>query len=453
MLTFILNYTAIQSRLDPHFYSPNFSRAQHLLKEVESVPLGELIEFSSESWNQEDYFDDLFPYIEISEIDIETGCIKNISTLLKSEAPSRAKKIVRENDIIVSTTRPSRGAISLIDSSKDGFIASTGFAVLRDFKIEGILRKYFFYILRNEQTLNQFMQRSSGGNYPAITEDEMKKVLIPVPSESIQKRIVQILDEAYEKKKRNEEEAQQLLNSIDAYILDKLGIKLAEPKREQEFRVDVNQLSGRLDPFYYQPQFLAMVKAIQNGMHDVLFFEQLMIDLTNGKEYRSYSEKGFRYLRVTDLKKWGLNNSDPRYINIEKIPEQIRLSYDDFLISRSGSLGLVSVVNDETIDTVLSSHIFKVLLDTKKVLPNYLEAYFRSTIGQFQFFRNNNGGIVPEINQTALRNLLVVLPPKDIQEEIAIEVSKRILEANELIVASESSMRSAKQEIVNILFN
>lgn len=63
--------------------------------------------------------------------------------------------------------------------------------------------------------------------------------------------------------------------------------------------------------------------------------------------------------------------------------------------------------------------IFKVQLNTKLVLPTYLENYFRSVIGQKQIFRNNNGGVIPELNQSALKSIKVLLPPLEKQTEIA----------------------------------
>jgi len=64
---------------------------------------------------------------EISEIDITFGEIKNTNYIQINEAPSRAKMIVRNDDLIVSTTRPSRGAIAYINQSENELrIASTG---------------------------------------------------------------------------------------------------------------------------------------------------------------------------------------------------------------------------------------------------------------------------------------------------------------------------------------
>ena len=135
-------------------------------------------------------------------------------------------------------------------------------------------------------------------------------------------------------------------------------------------------------------------------------------------EIRTYSENGYRYLRVSDLGQHGIENDNPRYVDVEKIPEKIKLANNSFLVSRSGSLGLVSVVEDEIKGAILSSHIFKINLDTTKIRPEYLETFLRSQLGQFQFFQNNNGAVIPEISQTALKSIRVISPPANIQNHI-----------------------------------
>ena len=144
----------------------------------------------------------------------------------------------------------------------------------------------------------------------------------------------------------------------------------------------------------------------------------MITDLKNGVEIRTYSESGYRYLRVSDLGQYGIVNHDPRYVDVEEIPSKIKLTSDSFLISRSGSLGLVSVTDNEIRESILSSHIFRVSLNTNQILPKYLEALFRSQIGQTQFFQNNNGGVVPEISQSALKSLRIVLPTLETQSHI-----------------------------------
>lgn len=186
--------------------------------------MGDLVEFSKETWNQKDGFENEFPYIEISEIDLPSGKINNVSLVPIAEAPSRAKMVVRTNDIIVSTTRPHRGAISLIEADKDGFIASTGFAILRNLKSDEINKEYLFYMLRTQICLQQMLQRSSGGSYPAITAEELKNIYIPIPDKDIQQEIVNdikaFIIQAEQLKEEAKAEFEKAKQEIEALILN-----------------------------------------------------------------------------------------------------------------------------------------------------------------------------------------------------------------------------------------
>ena len=129
---------------------------------------------------------------------------------MTKEAPSRAQHIVHKDDIIISLTRPHHGSIALIDNDLDGCIASTGFAVLREIKDRTLNRTYLYSVLRSQFCLNQMLQRSSGGNYPAITTDQLMRILIPIPRPSIQNHISNFMRSAYAQKKQKEQEAEDL---------------------------------------------------------------------------------------------------------------------------------------------------------------------------------------------------------------------------------------------------
>jgi len=184
-------------RIDPNFHNPFYQRIVERILKMEHDSLGNIVEFSEETWDQKSDFTDSFPYIEISKVKTKMNEY-GIEWTLTLEAPSRAKKIVRDKDIIVSTTRPHRGSIATIKCNKGYYITTTGFCVLRQMKRKDVSREYLQWILSNDYVLQQFLQRSSGGNYPAITPEEMKKVLIPIPSEDIQEKIV---EEAIRRKK------------------------------------------------------------------------------------------------------------------------------------------------------------------------------------------------------------------------------------------------------------
>lgn len=221
--SFVTKISELESRIDPHFYLPGFKALIDNIRQINHAQLSEVVEFSNETWNQKDGFENEFPYIEISEIDLTSGKIQNISYTPIIEAPSRARMVVRTNDIIVSTTRPHRGAIAFINEQQNGFIASTGFAVLRKLLRGDISKEYLFYILRTQICLQQMLQRSSGGSYPAITTEELKKIYIPIPSPEVQQQIVDdiktIIDKAEALKAEAKQDLEKAKHEIEALIL------------------------------------------------------------------------------------------------------------------------------------------------------------------------------------------------------------------------------------------
>ena len=128
-----------------------------------------------------------FNYIDIASIDIELGEIREVSEVLGADAPSRARQVVHTGDIIISTVRPTRGATALIPEAMDGFICSTGFAIVHP--SDQVTSEYLHTALRLQTTLEQFGRRSAGSSYPAILDKDVKATLIPIPRKEIQHEI------------------------------------------------------------------------------------------------------------------------------------------------------------------------------------------------------------------------------------------------------------------------
>ena len=139
-----------------------------------------------------------FEYIDIASVDVSTGAIISPQTLTGDEAPSRARKVVQAFDIIVSTCRPTRGAIAVVPEELHNQIASTAFSIVR--AKPNINPYYLHYALRLDSTLEQLCKWSTGSSYPAILDDDVKKTLIPVPSEDIQDAIAQQVMEAFQQR-------------------------------------------------------------------------------------------------------------------------------------------------------------------------------------------------------------------------------------------------------------
>lgn len=150
-------------------------------------PIGECADIITDKRNPTAMPDEPFFYVDISSVDVLTGIITNAQQLLGAEAPSRARKVIRTGDIIISTCRPTRGAVAIIPKELDNQICSTGFSVIR--VKEGINRQYLHFILRSAIVKEQFRKFSTGSSYPAILDEDVKKTVIPLPKEQIQDQI------------------------------------------------------------------------------------------------------------------------------------------------------------------------------------------------------------------------------------------------------------------------
>lgn len=127
-------------------------------------------------------------YIDIGNVNA-SGEIFEIVEYRFGDAPSRARRIVRENDIIVSTVRTYLKAITRITGDTENLIVSTGFAVLRP--NNDVSGEYLNYAIRANYFIETICSRSYGVSYPAINATELVRLKIALPPFEEQVKIVE----------------------------------------------------------------------------------------------------------------------------------------------------------------------------------------------------------------------------------------------------------------------
>jgi type I restriction enzyme, S subunit len=137
-----------------------------------------------------------FDYIDVSSVSNATFQIQETQRLKGRDAPSRARRLVKANDVLFATVRPTLRRIAIVPEHLDNQVCSTGYFVLRP--KAGIDHRFVFYSLFTEAFMGQMESLQKGASYPAVTEGEVRAQLIPVPPLPEQQRIVGILDEAFE---------------------------------------------------------------------------------------------------------------------------------------------------------------------------------------------------------------------------------------------------------------
>ncbi|WP_353862065.1 N-6 DNA methylase [Azospirillum formosense] len=117
-----------------------------------------------------------FEYVEISDVDTRIGVVGS-KRVAAAEAPSRARKLIREGDVLVSTVRPERGSIGVTPARLDRAICSTGFAVLR---CKGIHPLALVWLLKTNLVRHQVIRNNIGIAYPAISESACLDLVLPI---------------------------------------------------------------------------------------------------------------------------------------------------------------------------------------------------------------------------------------------------------------------------------
>jgi type I restriction enzyme S subunit len=158
----------------------------------EEKPLGEVIQ-KTETIDPTKNPDNSFKYIDVSSVNNEKFEVEATTLINGKDAPSRARKLVKINDVIFATVRPTLKRVAVITEEYNEQICSTGYFVLRAKDI--INYRLIFYFLLTDRFINKMDKLQKGASYPAVTESDVKCQIIPFPKSTIeQQSIVQKLD-------------------------------------------------------------------------------------------------------------------------------------------------------------------------------------------------------------------------------------------------------------------
>ncbi len=155
-----------------------------------------------------------FIYIDVSSVNKETKEIENAVFLLGKDAPSRARKLIKTNDVIFATVRPTHRRVALVTEEYNEQVCSTGYFVLRT--KEFLNNNLVYYFLLTDGFNKQMEKLQKGASYPAVNDSEVKEQTIYFPkSMEEQNKIVHQLDTLSTESKKLESFYQQKLNNLE----------------------------------------------------------------------------------------------------------------------------------------------------------------------------------------------------------------------------------------------
>ena len=155
------------------------------------VRLGDVVK-SNQSSVDKNYTHTVIQYLDTSSI--TRGKLESLETCVLSEAPTRAKRLVRDNDIIYSTVRPIQRHYGFIKNAPANLVVSTGFSVIETNEKKA-LPLFIYHLLTSDSVVMTFdaIAESSTSVYPALKPSDIENLSILLPPLPEQKAIAEVL--------------------------------------------------------------------------------------------------------------------------------------------------------------------------------------------------------------------------------------------------------------------
>jgi type I restriction enzyme S subunit len=134
-------------------------------------------------------------YVDISSV--STGKIENIQQIEFSDAPSRARRIVKHSDMIWSTVRPNRRSYCIILNPLPNLVVSTGFAVI---SAKHVPYTYLYHALTTDEFADYLTNNATGAAYPAVNANDFKNALVLYPPKSLLEKFHNIISIIFDQK-------------------------------------------------------------------------------------------------------------------------------------------------------------------------------------------------------------------------------------------------------------
>ena len=199
--------------------------AQTLFKEMclpksEELPegwrvgkLGEVCDVNKNSLNKKNDFLAWIDYIEISEV--SKGVVNNVTRYDLGEEPSRAKRKLKNGDVVLSTVRPDRGSYFLAINPSKTDIVSTGFAV---FSATLVPYSFLYLFLTEENIIKYYGHIANGGAYPAINPNVIMDIELIIPKDDVLEQFHNTVEPLLLKYHLNNKQTQTLISIRDSLL-------------------------------------------------------------------------------------------------------------------------------------------------------------------------------------------------------------------------------------------
>ncbi len=382
--------------------------------------------------NPESLPEDTDPTLEIVYVDIGgvdgLGRINEREQLTFASAPSRARRLVRDGDVIVSTVRTYLRAIAPIRDPEPGMVVSTGFAVVRP--IDAFTSDYAAYALRAPYFVERVVANSKGVSFPAINESEMATYEIAAPPDPEQRAIAAFLDRETAR--------------IDALVMKKE--RLIELLQDRRTALITRAVTKGLDPNvpmkFSGVEWLGEIPA----RWDRLSLKRVAsIKYGLGEPPRLLAD-GLPFVRATNVSKGTIVDTDMQFVDPDDVPwsRDPRLKAGDIIVVRSGAYTGDSAIVPEEYDGAIAG--YDMVVGPKRIEPRFLAwALLSRYVLEAQIELERARAAQPHLNAEDLGTVALVLPHNAEQCTIAAFLDGETARIDALVVKVREAINRLKE--------
>ncbi|MEW6605895.1 MAG: restriction endonuclease subunit S [bacterium] len=364
------------------------------------------------------------PYDEIEYIDIQSvgsGYLIESKLMPLSEAPSRAKRLIKDGDTILSTVRPNRRSFLYIKGPKSNVVVSTGFAVLR--AKDGIDSRYLYYAVTDQKFTDYLTLSAKGAAYPAVDTEIIQRGKIPIYPIDIQQKISSILS-AYDDLIENNTRRIKILEEMAQRIYREWFVDFRFPGHEKARFVDSEM--GKI-PEGWKVKQLSNIVETQYGY----------------TESASEEKIGPKFLRGKDINKNSyINWDDVPYCKIETEDyEKYKLNRGDIVIIRMADPGKVGIV-EKDIEAIFASYLIRLKIKNG-IDPYYLFYFLLSEQYQSYIVGASTGTTRKSASAGVITDTNILLPYKSILKQF-VEVVKPLRQLLNTLLERNVNLRQTR---------
>ena len=431
---FIVNRSEIEGRLEPEFYRPSISSLENRIRSLATHTLRDYAlslagGATPKKTEADKYYSDSelgIPFLRVQNLQTNGELELNNCIYINEETHNGLlqRSQVAESDLLVKITGVGRMAVASV--APQDFVGNTNQHMVVIKTGNASTSRYLARYLNLDIIERIASRHSTGGTRPALDYPSLKNLPI------IEGINFAPIDRAIVVQKEKEHEAQQLLENIDSYLLEELGITLPESKTNfgsRFFLVSRSTLDKRWDPYYSQVYFRDAFKAVESGNYPVVNLKSISELITSGVTPKSggeaYTEdriNGVPFIRSGNISIDGeLNYDDLLYLKPrvhETVMSSSKLRMNDLLIAivgaTIGQVGIYLSNGEANINQAIA------LVRLKKGYNiQFVKELIKSSIGQLSLNRLKRPVARANINLEEVGTIKIVLPPLDKQNEIA----------------------------------